>query len=61
LQIDCAVAAAGGYERKIVVTVVPEFTRQLPTRAAAGHGEVEYSDGPERTLVVQTEGAVAAV
>lgn len=45
----------------MVATVVPEFTTQLPTRPAAGQGEGEYSDGPDRTFVVQTDGALAAV
>jgi hypothetical protein len=45
----------------MVVTVVPELTTQLPARAATGHGEGEYSEGPERTFVVQTDGALADV
>lgn len=61
VQIDCAVAEDGAYERSTVATVVPALTTQLPARPATGHGEGEYSDGPERTLVVQTDGAFAAV
>jgi len=61
VQVDWAPEEAGGYERRIVWTVVPAFTTQLPTRAATGHGDEEYSDGPERTFVMQTDGALAAV
>lgn len=61
MQVDWADPEAGGYERRMVATVVPEFTTQLPTRAAEGQGDGEYSDGPDRTFVVQTDGALAAV
>ncbi|HXX70606.1 MAG TPA: hypothetical protein VEK07_25710 [Polyangiaceae bacterium] len=54
-------AEAGGYERHTVAIEVPEFMAQLPARAVAGHGEAEYSEGPDRTFVMQTDCAFAAV